>query len=342
MPVALLEVLIQRCLSPAAETDQTDEWMHKLSYSLRCPGFPHVSPKSQQSRYSSEQNTCPCFILLLFLFLLWKPCHFCGWLNHLMGFWGFPRDEDVHWGLFTKRTERSCSDTQYLGPLHRKPHSLLPSHKGQPHSWSFTCVFIYLKGNYHLGFLLMLVISDFYSKRIHTRMCTHTHTYMCIYISCLAAWPAVLVWMLLSEAQTICPSRQEHVENCWGYLSLNIRPCTTVTLGAYFRYSSKKKPKTKTVFLLIFHIQDETYILHLHLVLDSTLSFLAAQSFLKKIYWSSNFAMSRLTNKTSRVLLLLAVHIKMLSVLSCGQHFHKMWLKVILSNLAFIIVLRKL
>lgn len=47
-------------------------------------------------------------------------------------------------------------------------------------------------------------------------------------------------------------------------------------------------------------------------------------------------------NKTSRVLLLLAVHIKMLSVLSCGQHFCKVWLEVIRSNLASIIVLRKL
>lgn len=193
-----VEVLIQQRLSPAADTVSkqcywhhckrclalaeqfapnpsiSDGWMHKLSYSQRCPGFPHVSPKSRQSRYSFEQNTCPCFILLLFLFRLWKLCHFCGWLNHLKGFWGFHQEEDVHWGLFTKLTERSCSDTQYLGLLHRKPHSLLPSHKGQPHSWSFTCVFIYLKGNYHLGFSLMLVISDFYSKRIHT----HTHVYI--------------------------------------------------------------------------------------------------------------------------------------------------------------------
>lgn len=132
------------------------------------PGFPtaqSLAPEKQshwpfstwrsshsKAEKSSEQKTSLCFILLLFRFLLWKPSHFCGWLNHLMGLWGFPQDEDVHWSLFTQRTEKSSSNTQYLGPLHRKPHSLLPSHQGQPHSWSFTCLFIYLKGKYHLGF----------------------------------------------------------------------------------------------------------------------------------------------------------------------------------------------
>lgn len=45
-------------------------------------------------RNSSEQKTSLCFILQLFLSLLWKASHVCGWLNHLMGFWGFPRDEE--------------------------------------------------------------------------------------------------------------------------------------------------------------------------------------------------------------------------------------------------------
>lgn len=143
---------------------QAEEWMHRLSYSPKCPWFPHSPAPEKQSRWpfspwpsshskadnSSGPNISLCFIPLLFCFLLWKPSHFWDWLNRLMGFWGFPHDEDVHWGLFTKWTEKSCSDTQYLGPLHRKPHSLLPSHQGQPHSWSFTCLFIYLKGNYHL------------------------------------------------------------------------------------------------------------------------------------------------------------------------------------------------
>lgn len=251
--------------------------MHKLSYSQRCPGFPHVSPKSQQSRYSSEQNTRPSFILLLFLFRLWKPCHFCGWFNHLKGFWGFPREEDVHWGLFTKWTERSCSDTQYLGLLHRKPHSLLPSHKGQPHSWSFTCVFIYLKGNYHLGFSLMLVISDFYSERIHTH--THTRVYT------FPAWQTDLQCWSECSSQSHKPSAFPG-RNTWKLLRVPqlehqaLYQYITVTLGAYFILLLKKIKRT--VFLLILHIWDETYILHLHLVLDSTLSCLAAQSFLKK------------------------------------------------------------
>lgn len=311
--------------------------MHKLSYSQRCPGFPHVSPKSQQSRYSSEQNTRPCFILLLFLFRLWKPCHFCGWLNHLKGFWGFPREEDVHWGLFTKWTERSCSDTQYLGLLHRKPHSLLPSHKGQPHSWSFTCVFVYLKGNYHLGFSLMLVISDFYSERIHT----HTHT--CIYISCLADWPAVLVWMLLSEPQTICLSRQEHVEtakgtSAWASGPVSIHHCDPGSLFYFIAQKNKKDCISTDTSYLGWNVHPTSaFSPRFYSVLFSCSEFSE-----KKKHWSLNFAMFRLINKTSRVLLLLAVHIKMLSVLSCGQHFCKMWLKVILSNLAFSIVLRKL
>jgi len=71
------------------------------------------------------------------------------------------------------------------------------------------------------------------------------------------------------------------------------------------------------------HIWDELCILHLHSVLASTLSFLAALSFPKQISWDLNFAMFRLKNKTSRALLLLAVHIKKLSVLSVSSTFTK-------------------
>lgn len=74
----------------------------------------------------------------------------CLWLAEpLNGVLGFSPRWGVHWSLFTKRTEKSCSDTQYLGPLHWKPHSLLPSHWGQPHGWSSTCLFVYLMSNYH-------------------------------------------------------------------------------------------------------------------------------------------------------------------------------------------------
>lgn len=71
----------------------------------------------------------------------------------------------------------------------------------------------------------------------------------------------------------------------------------------------------------MFHIWGEPYTPPS--ALASTLSFLAAQSFVRHIYWDLNFSMFKLMNKTSRVLLLLAMHIKMLSVLSCGQHFCK-------------------
>lgn len=152
---------------PQTPPFQTDEWMHRPSCLPKCPRFPHspvnvpretasltiqhMTLKPQQSWKLLWAEYISLLHPIAILLAIWKLSHFCGWLNHLIRFWGFALDEDVHWDLFIKWTEKSRSHPQDLGSLHRKPHSLLPSHQGQPYSWSFTCLFSYLKGGSHLG-----------------------------------------------------------------------------------------------------------------------------------------------------------------------------------------------
>lgn len=137
-------------------------------------------------------------------------------------------------------------------------------------------------------------------------------------------------------------STEHHTDTAGGTSAQTSRPVSMHHCEPGCVIQAPLKKERLVVFPFVFHIWDEPRVLHLHSALASARSFLATQSFLKPIYWHLNFAALRHTNKNSRVFLLLAVHIKMLSVSSSGQNACRMWLEVILSNLAFIITLRKL
>lgn len=215
--------------------------MHRFSCLPKCPWFPQspVNGSLETASLTSQHMTLELqqsrnllwaeFISLLHptavLLPIWKHSHFCGWLNHLIRFWGFALDEDVHWDLFIKPTEKSCSQPQDLGSLHRKPHSLLPSHQGQPYSWSFTRLFSYLEGLRpldHVGNFGFLFQKDMYMHipYAHLQFDSLSH---------------VLVWTLLLEAPSTLPGR-----NIWKLLGAfqpqhqTPHPYTTVTVGASF------------------------------------------------------------------------------------------------------------
>lgn len=115
---------------------QTNEWKHRLSCLPKCPWLPqspvngpqetmslmiqHMTLEPQQSRKPLWAESLSLLHPLDILLSIWKPSHFCGWLNHLIRFWGFALDEDVHWDLFTKWIEKSCSHPQGLGSTAQK------------------------------------------------------------------------------------------------------------------------------------------------------------------------------------------------------------------------------
>lgn len=70
----------------------------------------------------------------------------------------------------------------------------------------------------------------------------------------MAAWAAVLVWMLLSEAQTICPSWQEYAETAGGALAWTSGPVPThyCDTGSFILGTPQKKKKKGLYFYLYF------------------------------------------------------------------------------------------